>query len=65
MRLKTMMALEGRYVTLIETTYYQILPPETPFTALTVQLTPMQQFISHLIYQVWRHQISTSLTKSS
>uniref|UniRef100_A0A1B6L3E4 MIF4G domain-containing protein n=1 Tax=Graphocephala atropunctata TaxID=36148 RepID=A0A1B6L3E4_9HEMI len=50
MRLKTMMALDSRYVTLIENAYYHILPPENTVIQPPVQLTPLQLFISKMIY---------------
>lgn len=52
MRLKTMMALDARYVTLVENTYYQILPPETTSLPAPTPLTPMQQFINKTISEV-------------
>ncbi|XP_046666616.1 regulator of nonsense transcripts 2-like [Homalodisca vitripennis] len=50
MRLKTIMALDSRYVILIENAYYHILPPENTVLQPPVQLTPLQHYISKTIY---------------
>lgn len=52
MRLKTMTTLDSRYVTLIESTYYHILPPDPVPLPVEQQMTPMQMYICKLIYKV-------------
>lgn len=50
MRKKSVMALDSRYVTMIENAYYYVSPPDTPLTKAK-ERPPLHQFIRHLLYQ--------------
>lgn len=50
MRKKSVMALDSRYVTMIENAYYYVSPPDTPSTKAK-ERPALHQFIRHLLYQ--------------
>lgn len=50
MRKKAVMALDWRYVTMIENAYYHVNPPEVP-TKQVVDEPPLNLFICHILYQ--------------
>uniref|UniRef100_A0A1B6CUR7 Regulator of nonsense transcripts 2 n=1 Tax=Clastoptera arizonana TaxID=38151 RepID=A0A1B6CUR7_9HEMI len=50
MRKKAVMALDSRYVTMIENAFYHVNPPETSLLKIK-ERPPLYQFIRHILYQ--------------
>ncbi|XP_065347626.1 regulator of nonsense transcripts 2 [Cloeon dipterum] len=50
MRKKSVMALDSRYVTMIENAYYQVDPPEVSPSQMREELPPMHEYIRKLLY---------------
>ncbi|XP_059473711.1 regulator of nonsense transcripts 2 [Neocloeon triangulifer] len=51
MRKKSVMALDSRYVTMIENAYYHVDPPEVGPGQMREELPPLHEYIRKLVYQ--------------